>query len=170
MKQLIYYSRLLESGTDTVLRLLNEWKPRSFSLSEKDHEDDLFAWFKKNMPDLPVVAQYGIAKGKADLVLQDSHLIELKLAFNEQAVCEFDRCIGQLERYRQKWVEPEKGPVFLVLVGESDTEFRTLLHNWIERVNSSYFYCWFFLIEKRPSEERRGQLRSERDRFQTVGK
>jgi hypothetical protein len=97
-----------------------------------------------------MIAQYGIAKGKADLVIQDSHVIELKLAFDEISVCEFDRCIGQLERYRQKWVQHDRGPVYLVVVGESDTEFRNLLHCWFEQANASFFNTWFYLIEKRP--------------------
>ena len=106
---------------------------------------------------MPVLAQYGIAKGKADLVIEDSHVIELKLGFDESSVAEFDRCIGQLERYRQKWVKPERGLVYLVVVGESDPEFRALLHTWFEETNSAFLSTIlssppFNLIEKRPAD------------------
>ena len=98
---------------------------------------------------MPIVAQYGIAKGKADLVIQDSYVIELKLAFTDETLAEFDRCVGQMERYRQKWVDKDRGTVHLVIVGKSDSEFRDMIHKAIKRLNQAYVLDnYFFIVEK----------------------
>lgn len=152
MKTLIEYTELLEGERDLVGRLLREWKPRCFTLSEKEHERDLYLFLRAKLPDIPISTQYGIAKGKADIVIADSHVIELKLAFNEASVCEFDRCIGQMERYRQKWVAPDRGAVYLVIVGESDPDFRDMLRKSVEQVDRGFLGQWFYLIEKKPLE------------------
>ncbi len=131
-------------------RLLKEWAPQSFDLNEKQQEKDLLVWLRRKLPDVPILAQYGIAKGKADIVIQDAHVIELKIGFDEADVSEFDRCIGQLERYRRKWVQQKRGHLYLVVVGESDTEFRELLHLWFKDANGAYvFESPYHLIEKR---------------------
>jgi hypothetical protein len=151
MKRIADYRSFLESDPDVVCRLLEEWKPNSSVISEKDQEGDLFSWLQKQLLDVPIIAQYGLAKGKADIVIEESHMIELKLAFklNEASSTEFDRCIGQLWRYAQKWVKKERGHVYLVVIGDSDAEFRDLLHTWFKETNSPYFFSRFHLIEKR---------------------
>jgi hypothetical protein len=144
MKRITDHSGFFEDDGGCILRLLQEWKPQSFAVSEKDQEQDLLAWLKKKLPDVPMVAQYGIAKGKADIVVQDTHLIELKLGLVD--IAEFQRCLGQMEIYRQKWVIKNRGPVYLVVVGESDVEFRDILHAWFERNGDK-----LHLIEKQPA-------------------
>lgn len=79
MKRLSHYTGPFDTEAELVERLLREWTPRSYSLTEKEHEDDLRVWLQTKLPDIPIVAQYGIAKGRADLVIQDSQVIELKL-------------------------------------------------------------------------------------------
>jgi len=148
MKRVTDYSGL-STDAGFVRDLLEEWSPTTFSIPEKQHEDALNAWLCKRLPDVPMITQYGIAKGKADLVIEDCHVIELKLGFDYDSVAEFDRCLGQLERYRQKWVKKERGPVYLVLVGDCDSEFRDLLHTWFKEANEPYFLDRFHLIEKR---------------------
>lgn len=154
MKRVTDYSGF-STDAGFVRCLLNEWAPTSFSVSEKQHEDALNAWLQERLPDVPMIAQYGIAKGKADLVIEDCHVIELKLGFDYDSVAEFDRCLGQLERYRQKWVKKERGPVYLVVVGDCDSEFRDLLHTWFKEANEPYFIERFHLIEKRSSKSLR---------------
>ena len=139
----------MQHSSDCVLRLLLEWQPSAAGLSEKEYEQELQAWLSNKSPDVPIVAQYGIAKGKADLVIDDSYIIELKLAFTDKTLDEFDRCIGQLERYRQKWVDNERGWVYLVIVGKADSEFRSMIHKAIERLNRPYVLSnYFHLVEK----------------------
>ena len=125
-----------QSDSNYVERALALWKPTSFELSEKQQENALFAWLRQCLPDVPMIAQYGLAKGRADIVIEEKHLIELKLGFTADKVADFDRCIGQMERYKQKWVKKRTGPVYLLVVGESDPEFRDLLHVWFGEANS----------------------------------
>jgi hypothetical protein len=149
MKKITDYTNFMEHQSDCVLRLLLEWQPSAAGLTEKAYEQELQAWLESKLPDVPIVAQYGIAKGKADLVIEDSYIIELKLAFTDETLVEFDRCIGQLERYRQKWVDNERGRVYLVIVGNSDSEFRHMIHKAIERFNQPYVLSnYFYLVEK----------------------
>lgn len=132
-----------------IWNLLGKWEPRSFDLSEKEQEEDLFSWLKSNLPDVPMTQQYGIGRGSADIIIQDSFLIELKLAFTDSKKAELDRCIGQLEHYKQKWVDFERGPVCLVVVGDIEPEFRDILEKAVERLGGSYFMQWFFLMIKK---------------------
>lgn len=148
MKRIADHTAFMEREFDCVRRLLDEWKPRSFDVSEKEQEMDLQAWLQSNLPDVPIVSQYGIAKGKADLVIQDEYVVELKLAFTDENLVEFDRCIGQMERYRQKWVSKDRGLVFLVVVGKSGSEFRDMLHEAFKQFNTSTLNNYFFITEK----------------------
>jgi hypothetical protein len=149
MKKIEDYTNLMEHPSDCVLRLLLEWQPTAAGLTEKAYEQELQNWLHTKLPDVPIVAQYGIAKGKADVVIDDSYVVELKLAFTDETLVEFDRCIGQLERYRQKWVDNERGEIYLVIVGKSDSEFRNMIHKGIERFNQPYVLSdYFHLIEK----------------------
>jgi hypothetical protein len=133
-----------------IWNLLGKWEPRSFNLSEKKQEEDLYRWLKSNLPEVPMIRQYGIGKGSADIIIQDSFLIELKLAFTDSKKTELDRCIGQLEHYKQKWVEHDRGPVYLVIVGDPEPEFRDILEKAIDRLGSGYLTQWFFLMIKKP--------------------
>jgi hypothetical protein len=153
MKRIKDYLSFFATEAEGVLELLNEWVPSGFTSDEKTYEIELYEYLKRRLPDVPISTQYGIAKGKADLVIQDSHLLELKLGLTD--VGELDRCIGQLERYRQKWIEKDMGPVYLVIVGESDPEFRDVLMTWLAKANtlsslSSFSAESFNFIEKRP--------------------
>ncbi len=64
MKRIESHTNFLEGESDCVLRFLKKWQPRSFQLTEKEHEQDLQKWLEECLPDVPIVAQYGIAKGK----------------------------------------------------------------------------------------------------------
>lgn len=152
MKRISDYQRILETDAEVVRRLLEAWRPSSYSLTEKEQEQSLLAYLRVNLPDVPIVPQYGIAKGKADIVIQDEHVLELKLGFTEDCVAEFDRCLGQLWRYKEKWVERDRGRVWLIVVGHSEAEFRDLLTTWFNQANGSYL-TWspFTWIDKRSS-------------------
>ena len=151
MKKISDYLDFLETESDCLARLLEEWQPSKAGLPEKHYERELQAWLQSKLPDVPIVPQYGIAKGDADLVIQDSRVIELKLAFTADKLTEFDRCIGQMERYRQKWVDKERGEVFLLIVrGKSESEFRdAMIHKTFKSLNQNYFSgSYFHIVEK----------------------
>ncbi len=152
MKRISDYVGLLEISPESAMEnRLKAWRPDWSAKNEKEHESHLLNWLVGQFRDVPIVAQYGIAKGKADIVIEDRYVIELKLGFGSRSVAEFDRCIGQLERYKQKWVKVERGPVYLVVVGDSDPEFRDLLHTWFREANGAFLVgAPFHLVEKLP--------------------
>ena len=147
MKSINDHTGFLETESEILNGILAKWQPRAFDLDEKDHEADLFAALRLALPDVPMTTQHGLAKGRADIVIEDSHVIELKLAFTD---CnEFDRCIGQMERYYQRCVKKDRGPFYLIVVGDSDPDLRDILHLWFEEANDR-FSSWspFHLVEK----------------------
>lgn len=152
MKRISDYNGLLESDAERITSLLKEWKPSSYSLDERTQEQSLYLWLKQKLADVPIKCQYGIAWGIADIVLQDEFVIELKLGFDVNKVGDFDRCLGQLWRYKEKWTTVKAGRrVWLVVVGESEAEFRHLLRKWIGELNGGLLdTSCFEWIEKRP--------------------
>ncbi|MGC3958063.1 MAG: hypothetical protein QM813_09035 [Verrucomicrobiota bacterium] len=94
MKRLNDHTGLLETESERLHTIFTDWQPRAFNLDEKDHEADLFAALRRALPDVPMTTQHGLAKGRADIVIEDSHVIEVKLGLTD--VLEFDRCIGQI--------------------------------------------------------------------------
>lgn len=150
MKRLNDHTGLLETESERLHTIFSDWQPRAYNLDEKDHEADLFAALRRALPDVPMTTQHGLAKGRADIVIEDSHVIEVKLGLTD--VLEFDRCIGQMERYYQRWVKKDRGPFHLIVVGESDPDLRDMLHVWFEEANAR-FITWspFHLIEKLPA-------------------
>ena len=152
MKTLSDYQGLIEDDADVVRRVLKAWKPARFDLDEKGQEQDLFAWLKQQLPGVAMKTQYGIAWGTADIVIEDNYVIELKLAFTPKSVGEFDRCVGQLWRYKEKWVEPkDRGRVWLVIVGDSEAEFQHLLTKLFKELNAHFVSDPFEWMEKRTS-------------------
>ena|SRR5579883_2459452 len=147
MKRINDHTGLLETDSQLLGCILANWRPRAFTLDERTHEQDLFAALRLALPDVPMTTQHGLAKGRADIVIEDAHVIELKLGFKD---CnEFDRCIGQMERYYQRWVKKDRGPFYLIVVGESDADLRDMLHVWFEEANGRFFSrSPFHLIEK----------------------
>lgn len=150
MKKISDYQRLLETDTHVIRRLLNTWTPSAGGLEEKSYEQELFAWLKQQLPGVAMKTQYGIAWGTADLVIEDRFVVELKLAFTPKSAGEFDRCVGQLWRYKEKWVEPKSDAcVWLLLVGESEAEFHHLLEKYFKELNAHFFSDPFEWLEKR---------------------
>ncbi|HNC22629.1 MAG TPA: hypothetical protein PLU52_00375 [Opitutaceae bacterium] len=139
MKKISDYSGILEDDVDVICRFLDQWKPSAPGLDEKAYERELFGWLKQTLPGVAMKTQYGIAWGTADIVIQDTYLIELKLGFAANGVGEFDRCVGQLWRYKEKWIEAKpEARVWLVLVGESEAEFHHLLERFVDALNEPY--------------------------------
>lgn len=64
MNKLSDYVDFWKSQADLINELLLEWQPSANSATEKDHEQDLLQWLKQGLPVVPMVPQYGIAKGQ----------------------------------------------------------------------------------------------------------
>ena len=44
-----------------------------------------------------------------------------------------------MEGYYQRWVKKDRGLFYLVVVGDSDPDFRDMLHVWFEEANGRFF-------------------------------
>jgi len=148
MKRISDHRSFIDTDEEHIDQLLKKWQCNSADKTENDHEERLHNYLQSHLADVPMVTQYGLAKARADIVIEDTHLIELKLGLTDTG--EFQRCMGQLEVYKQKWVSKDRGPIYLVIVGDSLSEFRDLLHNWFKEANDACLIeSPFYLYEKR---------------------
>lgn len=97
-----------------LLEHLSTWQPRP-STYEKDYQAALFRMLRRKMPganpqrERPIGDRSLGTRGRADLVVSDSVLIEMKRGLSTTAA---DRAIGQIRRYTEAW---KNGPVMLLL-------------------------------------------------------
>jgi hypothetical protein len=94
---------------------LQNWNPRG-AYYEYEYQDRLYKHLRKNLPDATVELEYPIGdsssgnKGRADIVINDTILIEMKRDSSAGAV---QRAKGQIHQYSEIW--NNKGPVVLLL-------------------------------------------------------
>jgi len=104
----------------TVLELINEWKPEPAKL-EADYERSLHRFLKSKLRFAKITRQYGAARVKCDLAVDNKAMIEMKAGF--RSTSKLQRLIGQVELYRSEW---RGKPIFIVLLGETEED---LLHD-----------------------------------------
>ena len=106
------------SPEDMYLRFvkaLSEWKPRR-SDREYVYQDHLIRHLRRAFPDTSVVPEYIIGdvtlgnRGRADIVIDDFILVEMKASYQRGAV---QRAKGQIHQYAETW--SGRGPVVLLL-------------------------------------------------------
>ncbi len=107
-----------------VTTKLKEWKPRKCS-TEKEYENSLYAFLHDQMGDLQVTKQYAKGRIRADLVIADKVIVELKNNLNTTA--KYQRLIGQLNEYKD-W----DGRVIILLTGDTDRNLRKQLDAYIK--------------------------------------
>ena len=94
---------------------LQNWNPRG-AYYEYEYQDRLYRHLRKNMPDAKVELEYPIGdsslgnKGRADIVVNDTILIEMKRDSSAGAI---QRAKGQIHQYSEIW--NNRGPVVLLL-------------------------------------------------------
>jgi hypothetical protein len=112
----------------TVEELINTWQPRPARL-EADYEKSLHSFLKSKLTFAKLTRQYGSARVKCDIAVNDDVFIELKNGL--RTTNKLQRLIGQIELYSNEW----KGkPVIILLLGESQDD---LLHD-LNRTISKY--------------------------------
>ena len=93
---------------------LQNWNPRG-ATTEFHYQDRLLRHLKKILPEASIESEYPLQKfsgrkGRADIVINDSILIELK---KDSSAGGIQRAIGQVGEYSTIW--QNKGPVILLL-------------------------------------------------------
>lgn len=104
--------KMMFDGPGAVGKLIKSWKPGTLK-NEKKYEDSLYDYLMEGLEGVDVVKQYGKGRLRADLVVNDNIIIELK--HNMDSTGKHQRLVGQLDEYKQ-W----EGPVFIVLCGKTD--------------------------------------------------
>jgi hypothetical protein len=97
------------------VNVLSEWNPRN-CYYEYEFQDKLCAYLRKKMPGALVESEVPIGdssignKGRADIIINDTILIEMKRDTSAGAI---QRAKGQILQYSEVW--KDKGPVVLLL-------------------------------------------------------
>ncbi|NUP07985.1 MAG: hypothetical protein HOW73_18215 [Polyangiaceae bacterium] len=116
-----------------LLRHLRHWPTKRWRF-ETGYSDDLRHFLRKRLRKHKVERERFVGvqaegtRGRADLVIQDSVLIELK---RELATATADRAVAQVERYAGVW---KAGPVVLLLVEQLRPEQRVRVHADMEKL------------------------------------
>jgi len=114
----------------TLADLISRWVPKKCS-TEKEYEKSLLNFLNKEIPDIKIIPQYAIGRSKADLLIGNDIILEIKKDLTKTT--QYDRLIGQLTRY-QEW----KGRVIVLLVGEVDNNLKKGIEKFIN--NSSFLF------------------------------
>ncbi len=118
------------NAAGVVSGLLEKWKPKACK-SEKDFELSLYDYLHSQLKAIQVVKQYAQGRIRADIVIGDKVLIELK--YNLASTAAYHRLIGQLTSYKE-W----KGPIFLVLCGKTEPSILKELHKFASSFNGGW--------------------------------
>jgi hypothetical protein len=107
-----------------VTSLMDKWRPRGCK-TEKDFENSLYKFLHEHLDTIQITKQYARCRIRADLVVGDDVIVELKHNLNTTA--KYQRLTGQLIEYKE-W----KGQIVILLTGEVDPNLRKQLKGFIE--------------------------------------
>lgn len=110
-----------------ISSLIKEWRPRKCK-TEKQYEKSLYMFLHKRLEDIQITKQYARGRIRADLVVGDKVIVELKNNLNTTA--KYQKLIGQITEYK-KW----DGQIIIVLTGDTDLNLHKELTKYIEKDN-----------------------------------
>jgi hypothetical protein len=103
-------------SVDATISLLEKWNPTSCK-TEKDYENSLYTYLHSALKDIQITKQYAVGRTKADLMVGERIIVELKKDLSTTA--QYQRLIGQITEYKG-W----KGAVVVLLVGKTDPNLK----------------------------------------------
>ena len=103
----------------TIVSIIEKWKPRKYK-TEKDFEKSLYSYLEKELEDIQITRQYAKGRIRADIVVDDVVIIELKNNFDSTA--KYQRLVGQLSEYKE-W----DGNIVVLLTGKTDSNLKRQL-------------------------------------------
>lgn len=115
-----------------VTKKIESWEPKKCK-TEKDYEKSLYQYLHDELGDLQITKQYAKGRIRADLMIGDRVIVELK--HNLDTTAKYQRLIGQISEYKE-W----DGRVIILLTGETDVNLRKQLDAFIkkEKLGDSY--------------------------------
>lgn len=130
-----------------TVRLLKKWNP-NISDYEYEYQDKLFLYLSKNLPEAVIEMEKPIGsldeihtKGRADLVIDNTILIELK---KNIASSELQRAKGQIEQYLNIW--KTNGPVILLICHSDFKLVKSSLDQFLKDQNKLGKFTIAFLV------------------------
>lgn len=123
-----------------ISSLIKEWKPIRCK-TEKDYEKSLYSFLHKRLEDTQITKQYAKARIRADLVVGDRVIIELKNNLNTTA--KYQKLIGQITEYKE-W----DGEIIIVLTGERDANLYKELMKYAAEENDDIDEERIIVIQK----------------------
>ena len=109
----------LWDATGTIVSIIEKWKPRKCR-TEKDFEKSLYSYLEKELEDIQITRQYAKGRIRADIVVDDVVIIELKN--NVDSTAKYQRLVGQLSEYKE-W----NGNIVVLLTGKTDSNLKRQL-------------------------------------------
>ena len=130
-----------------TVRLLRKWNPNQ-SDYEYEYQDKLFFYLSKNLPEAEIELEKPIGflndiytRGRADLVINNTILIELK---KKIASSELQRAKGQIEQYLNIW--KTNGPVILLICHSDFKLVKSSLDQFLKDQNKLGKFTIAFLV------------------------
>lgn len=108
-----------------VNSFINEWEPQNCK-NEKAYEKSLYSFLHEKFQDIQITKQFSRGRIKADIVVGDKVILELKNNLNTTA--KYQRLIGQLSEYKE-W----EGHIIILLTGTTDPNLKKQLINFLEK-------------------------------------
>ena len=97
--------------------------------TEKDYEKSLVTHLRTELPGISVTPQYARGRIKADLLVGEKVIVEIKKDMKSTGNCQ--RLVGQLSEYAG-W----EGRVVILLVGETDPDLKMSVDKAICKLNN----------------------------------
>jgi len=108
-----------------VISKIEKWRPRNCK-SEKDYENSLYKFLHDELGDFQITKQYAKGRIRADLVIGEKVIVELK--YNLNTTAKYQKLIGQLAEYKD-W----DGRTILLLTGETDINLRKQIGMYLKK-------------------------------------
>lgn len=108
-----------------VTKKMESWNPKKCS-TEKDYEKSLYQYLHDELGNLQITKQYAKGRIRADLMIGDKVIVELK--HNLDTTAKYQRLIGQISEYKE-W----DGRVIILLTGKTDLNLRKQIDTFIKR-------------------------------------
>ncbi len=115
----------LLDDVDAVVGVISRWTPDACA-NEKAYERSLYAYLHEVFDDMQITKQFAQGRIRADLMVGNKVIIELKHNLNTMA--KLHGLIGQLTQY-DDW----HGRIVVLLTGETEPNLRKQLKQFIQK-------------------------------------
>ena len=120
-------AKFMWDPTGAVVKLIKEWEPKTLK-TETQYEKSLYDYLHDNLEAIQVTKQYAKGRIRADIVVNDNVIIEMKN--NLDTTGKLQRLVGQLDTYK-KW----DGDIIILLCGKTEANIKKELKKTVKELN-----------------------------------